>query len=41
VEDGLRADVAADQALARELVVELIEKVEGLEKRIAHLEHRS
>jgi hypothetical protein len=41
VEDGLRADVAADQTLARELVAELIEKVEGLEKRIAHLEHRA
>lgn len=41
VEDGLRADVGADQALARELVAELIEKVEGLEKRIAHLEHRA
>ncbi|MGC1184581.1 MAG: hypothetical protein WBA31_05435 [Candidatus Dormiibacterota bacterium] len=41
VEDELRADVAADESLAKSLVAELLEKVEALEKRIAHLERNA
>lgn len=38
VEDELRTDVAADERLVRELIAELVEKVETLEKRIITLE---
>jgi hypothetical protein len=41
VEDELRADVSADERLAKELVAELVDKVAALEKRIAHLEGKS
>ncbi|HVB54298.1 MAG TPA: hypothetical protein VNF24_08945 [Candidatus Acidoferrales bacterium] len=38
VEDELRADATADKRLAEELIAELVEKVEALEKRIVKLE---
>ena len=38
VEDELRTDVAADERLDRELIAELVEKVETLEQRIITLE---
>lgn len=38
VKEVLRADVAADRTLAEELMTDLVEKVEALEKRIAKLE---
>ena len=41
VEEGLRADVKADEHLAEQMISDLIEKVEALEKRIAKLEQHS
>jgi hypothetical protein len=38
VEEGLRADVKADEHLAGQMISDLIEKVEALERRIAKLE---
>ena len=37
----VRADLAADENLGKQIIADLIEKVEALEKRIANLEHRS
>ncbi|HUY24462.1 MAG TPA: hypothetical protein VMV09_04040 [Candidatus Saccharimonadales bacterium] len=41
VEANLRADVEADEGLGKQMVRDLIEKVEALETRIAELERRS
>jgi hypothetical protein len=41
VEGEVRADLTADENLGKQIVADLIEKVEALEKRIAKLEHRS
>lgn len=41
VEESLRADVKADEGLGKQMLSELIEKVEALEKRIAELERRA
>jgi hypothetical protein len=41
VEENLRADVEADEGLGKQMVRDLIEKVEALEKRIAELERRA
>jgi hypothetical protein len=40
LEDNLRADVKADEGLGKQMLSDLIEKVEALEKRIAELERR-
>ncbi|MGB6770817.1 MAG: hypothetical protein WBF51_02275 [Candidatus Dormiibacterota bacterium] len=40
VEENLRADVEADEGLGMQMVRDLVEKVEALEKRIAELERR-
>lgn len=41
VEENLRADLEADEGLGKQMVRDLIEKVEELEKRIAELERRA
>ncbi|MFZ0995653.1 MAG: hypothetical protein WAO09_06715 [Candidatus Dormiibacterota bacterium] len=41
VEEGLRADVKADEHLVQQIISDLIEKVEALERRIAKLEQHS
>jgi archaellum component FlaC len=41
VEDEVRADLTADENLGKQIIADLIEKVEALEKRIVKLEHRS
>jgi archaellum component FlaC len=39
--DDLRADAKADEGLGKQVLSDLLEKVEALEKRIAKLEHGS
>lgn len=41
VEENLRADVRADEGLGKQMLSDLIEKLEALEKRIAELERRA
>ncbi|MGA8207429.1 MAG: hypothetical protein WB867_05335 [Candidatus Dormiibacterota bacterium] len=41
VEENLRADVKADEGLGKQLLSDLIDKVEALEKRIIELERRA
>jgi polyhydroxyalkanoate synthesis regulator phasin len=41
VEGEIRADLTADENLGKQIIADLIEKVEALERRIAKLEHRS
>ena len=41
VADNLRADVEADEGLGKQMIRDLIEKVEALEKRITELERRT
>lgn len=41
VEREVRADLAADEHLGGQIVADLVEKLEALEKRIAKLEHHS
>jgi hypothetical protein len=39
-EGEVRADLTADEHLGKQIIADLIEKVEALEKRIANLERR-
>jgi archaellum component FlaC len=41
VEENLRADVKADEGLGKQLLSDLMEKLEDLEKRITELERRA
>ncbi|MGH7667440.1 MAG: hypothetical protein ACREN1_09070 [Candidatus Dormibacteria bacterium] len=41
VETEIRGDVSADENLAKQIIADLVDKVESLEKRIASLERGS